>query len=458
MNIFDSAPLMKCNPTEIFGNIIFKDAAQTEKIVFTDFDNNVIFEKEYPLGTSFIQSCNCGINIFNQLKRDLLNYTINITTGETLQDIAIKLKSECVLNDRFLLLEIIDLFGSKDKHSTFTSEVRLLYEELCNIAQNCSDKSFLLGLNVFLKNGYIKLYKQNPLLWYYLSFDDAEFIGALECISFGINDKIIGFSDSPMLNEIVFKVFWERILEQLFKQLLFFMDTSNFYKGYINDIDYICNNDFKDYLNPLNNMQRTYLYLSNSKEEYRTMSDVKYSGIFEFSSSKTISVCKNIDIDNLSLKEQAKMIKECNIELLESVDLYNIQSLFAASMTKIIENNIKVKRCKNCQKYFIPYTRSDTMYCDEPAPQNPTKSCKEYASQELYYEKIKSNPASKLHRKIYQQKQMLAKRNPDIEEYKIDFENFKTAAKKWKRKVKGGTAAESDYLQWLTDVKEKKVK
>ena len=89
MNIFDSTLLMEYNAEELFGNIIFNDAAQTEKIIFTDVVNDVIFEKEYPLGTSFIQSCNCGTDIFKQLKNDVLNYTINITTGETLQDIAI---------------------------------------------------------------------------------------------------------------------------------------------------------------------------------------------------------------------------------------------------------------------------------------------------------------------------------------------------------------------------------
>ena len=447
MNIFDSTLLMEYNAEELFGNIIFNDAAQTEKIIFTDVVNDVIFEKEYPLGTSFIQSCNCGTDIFKQLKNDVLNYTINITTGETLQDIAIKLKSEHILNNRFLLMDIINLFESKDKdkNSPLTLEVRPLYEELCNIAQNCSDKSFLLGLNTFLENAYIKLYKQNPLLWHYLNYEDFKFIGGLGYNSYQLNNELIVYTISSVFKEI---------LKQLFEQLLFFTDTANLYERYINYIDYICNTDFKDYLNPLNNMQRTYLYLYNFEDDDRTMLDFKYSGIFEFKSSKTISACKNID--NLSFKEQAKIIKECDIELLESVSLDDIPSLFAASMTKIIENNIKVKICRNCQKYFIPYNRSDTMYCDEPAPQNPTKSCKEYASQELYYKKITSNPVSKLHRKIYQQKQMLAKRNPDIEAYKTDFENFKTASKEWKKKVKNGIATENEYLQWLKDVKEMK--
>ena len=268
-----------------------------------------------------------------------------------------------------------------------------------------------------------------------------------------LNNELIVYTISSVFKEI---------LKQLFEQLLFFTDTANLYERYINYIDYICNTDFKDYLNPLNNMQRTYLYLYNFEDDDRTMLDFKYSGIFEcrpcFLLLAPGFLHRSIALRfHLSFKEQAKIIKECDIELLESVSLDDIPSLFAASMTKIIENNIKVKRCRNCQKYFIPYNRSDTMYCDEPAPQNPTKSCKEYASQELYYKKITSNPVSKLHRKIYQQKQMLAKRNPDIEAYKTDFENFKTASKEWKKKVKNSIATENEYLQWLKDVKEKKV-
>lgn len=37
------------------------------------------------------------------------------------------------------------------------------------------------------------------------------------------------------------------------------------------------------------------------------------------------------------------------------------------------------KRCANCGKLFVPYMRSDQMYCKNPAPQNPDVSCIEYA-------------------------------------------------------------------------------
>lgn len=49
MNIFDSTLLMEYNAEELFGNIIFNDAAQTEKIIFTDVVNDVIFEKNIRL-------------------------------------------------------------------------------------------------------------------------------------------------------------------------------------------------------------------------------------------------------------------------------------------------------------------------------------------------------------------------------------------------------------------------
>lgn len=124
----------------------------------------------------------------------------------------------------------------------------------------------------------------------------------------------------------------------------------------------------------------------------------------------------------------------------------------------ILINNMTIKHCENCGKFFVAYNRSDTLYCDRPSPQDEHKTCKEYGTTKLWYDKLKEDETKKLYRNIYQQKQMFVRRNPDIEEYKTDFENFKNSAKRWKRKVKDGSAAESDYLQWLKDVKEKKVK
>lgn len=123
----------------------------------------------------------------------------------------------------------------------------------------------------------------------------------------------------------------------------------------------------------------------------------------------------------------------------------------------ILSHDITIKRCENCNKFFVAYNRSDTLYCDRQSPQEKNWTCKEYSSKRGWYEKQKGNEVAKLYRNIYQKKQMYLRRHPELEIYKTDFENFKIASKEWKKKVKNGIATENEYLQWLKDVKEKKV-
>jgi len=122
-----------------------------------------------------------------------------------------------------------------------------------------------------------------------------------------------------------------------------------------------------------------------------------------------------------------------------------------------LRNGWHIKLCQNCNKYFIPYNRSDALYCDRISPQDNTRTCKEYGTERLWYERLKKNEAAKLYRNIYQAKQMLVKRNPDIPAYKEYFESYKDQAKQWKAEVKNGTKSEKEFLAWLRTVKEKKV-
>jgi hypothetical protein len=139
------------------------------------------------------------------------------------------------------------------------------------------------------------------------------------------------------------------------------------------------------------------------------------------------------------------------------VSCNNLIEYICSNIYYILNNNMTIKRCENCGKFFVAYNRSDTLYCDRKSPQDTNKTCKEYGTTKLWYDKLKDDETKKLYRNIYQQKQMLVRRNPDIYQYRADFENFKAASKEWKQKVKDGTAAESDYLQWLKDVKKRKV-
>ena len=68
-----------------------------------------------------------------------------------------------------------------------------------------------------------------------------------------------------------------------------------------------------------------------------------------------------------------------------------------------------------------------------------------------------SDETSMISYEILLHKTLKAINHHDEEQYQLDIENFANKNREWEKKVKDGTAAESEYLQWLKDVKEKKV-
>lgn len=133
-----------------------------------------------------------------------------------------------------------------------------------------------------------------------------------------------------------------------------------------------------------------------------------------------------------------------------------LDSLLLLELSKICENKIKIKKCQNCGKYFIPESRSDEIYCNNISPQDNERTCKEYGSRKLWYDRLKNDEAARLARNIYSAKQMLVRRNPDIREYKEMFELFKTEKKRWEEMVKAGEKTREDYIAWLNKMKAQK--
>lgn len=125
----------------------------------------------------------------------------------------------------------------------------------------------------------------------------------------------------------------------------------------------------------------------------------------------------------------------------------NIIEFICGNIYFILKQGMTIKLCENCGKYFIPYERTDTKYCERESPQNPEMTCKEYGSQRLWY--TNSTEYYKLYRKIYSRKQMNARRNPDIVEYNTEFEKYKEQSKQWRKKVKKGIKTEQEFIEWL---------
>ncbi len=189
---------------------------------------------------------------------------------------------------------------------------------------------------------------------------------------------------------------------------------------------------------------------------YIIETDLKIDNMFNnFIEEKNI---KNYSVEWFLERLKFEKILDEHTELYEySIMADSLIEFICSCIYYILSHDITIKRCENCNKFFVAYNRSDTLYCDRQSPQEKNWTCKEYSSKRGWYEKQKGNEVAKLYRNIYQKKQMYLRRHPELEIYKTNFENFKIASKEWKKKVKNGIATENEYLQWLKDVKEKKV-
>jgi len=122
----------------------------------------------------------------------------------------------------------------------------------------------------------------------------------------------------------------------------------------------------------------------------------------------------------------------------------------------VFKNGYQFKRCKNCGRFFIPFSRSDEIYCNNISPQDSSRTCKKYGTEKLWYDRIKNDEVAKLSRNIYAAKQMLVKRNPNIKEYKEMFDYYKTEREKWNKLVKCGEKSREEYIEWLNQMKKQK--
>lgn len=134
----------------------------------------------------------------------------------------------------------------------------------------------------------------------------------------------------------------------------------------------------------------------------------------------------------------------------------SLSDFVASSIFYFFRNGYRFKRCKNCGRFFVPLSRADELYCDQSSPQDESRSCKQYGSERLWYDRLKQDEAAKLARNIYMAKQMLVKRNPDILAYRKMFDYFKTERKKWEMLVKSGKKTREEYIAWLNEIKTRK--
>ena len=124
---------------------------------------------------------------------------------------------------------------------------------------------------------------------------------------------------------------------------------------------------------------------------------------------------------------------------------------FFTITTLVQAQNLPIKQCQNCGKYFIPSSRQDEVYCEFPDEKG--KTCKEKGALETYKKNLENVPALLEYRRSYQKKIMIVSRNKDNKQLKKDFDKWKKEAQANIKLFKQGKLEEEKLYNWMLENK-----
>lgn len=162
----------------------------------------------------------------------------------------------------------------------------------------------------------------------------------------------------------------------------------------------------------------------------------------------------NVPISNKTENELYDLIKanEHRVEKITVSIPTSIESLIYFSLLNVLENNLILKVCKNCNNYFFA-NNSKTEYCNNIAPYSD-KPCIEIGRNHSFMKSLNEDDLLEKYYKIYHRKATLARRNPDIKEYVKSFDNYKKFGKIKLADYKSKSISKEEFKIWL-DKKDK---
>ena len=115
-----------------------------------------------------------------------------------------------------------------------------------------------------------------------------------------------------------------------------------------------------------------------------------------------------------------------------------------------LNSDIKIKKCANCNKYFIPKTMHDTKYCDKIFKDN--KTCKEIGRELAFKERLDKNPLLKTYRTRYQ---TLSKQASERDHHEM-YEYFKKVGPEIRKKFINNEITDKEFQDWIDSTKVRK--
>ena len=178
---------------------------------------------------------------------------------------------------------------------------------------------------------------------------------------------------------------------------------------------------------------------------------IKDSEFYTYSQDIEVITDNYINIHNYNHNETiTELIRKINNKD-SKLELHNVYT--STKLDQVIRHeNLQIKTCLNCGRYFIPNYRQNEIYCDL-ANVDQSPSCKEKGANEQYKKNLENNQTQALYIRIYRQKFMIAQRNKESKTIQKDFEQWKKEAKDKINKMKKNKLTEDEVYKWLVENK-----
>ena len=128
-------------------------------------------------------------------------------------------------------------------------------------------------------------------------------------------------------------------------------------------------------------------------------------------------------------------------------DFSSLVEILELELTKMLEANVRFRKCKRCGKYIIMKGNYDTNYCDRIA-EGETRNCQELAAAENYKAKIVGDKAIPVYNKYYKR---YAARVWVKQIKEADFKKWKYQAIALRDDCSAGKITVEEYIQWMED-------
>ena len=146
-----------------------------------------------------------------------------------------------------------------------------------------------------------------------------------------------------------------------------------------------------------------------------------YSRGYEaFVSGVSLGIDPEVDAPNV--KAQYRVRGEGDkAEIVEEMYFDRLLDFVYVEFMKGLQRGFVPKRCANCGRWFLQMPGATYSYCNEPAPGQPNKTCREIGATNSFRSKVKNNDVWQVHQRAY---------------------------KKYFARVRKGTMSKADFEVW----------